>query len=70
MTEVGERYRCFLSTNETPILFDIGLEETTDDCNRIGPYEAVHVQEHEPDNYVLVDEITGVAVMGGCRCRN
>lgn len=34
------------------------------DADRIGPYEAVHLPGHEPDNYALVDEDRGVAVMG------
>jgi glyoxylase-like metal-dependent hydrolase (beta-lactamase superfamily II) len=32
--------------------------------DRIGPFKAVHVPGHEPDNYALVDEQAGIAVMG------
>jgi glyoxylase-like metal-dependent hydrolase (beta-lactamase superfamily II) len=34
------------------------------DSDRIGRFEAVHVPGHEPDNYVLIDEDAGIAVMG------
>jgi glyoxylase-like metal-dependent hydrolase (beta-lactamase superfamily II) len=123
VSEDGGRYRCYLCTRDTPVLFDTGLDGTTDvlldglaeigvtpehvvvthgdpdhvgglpavraeldattwvpretdladdsladrryaDGDRIGPYRAVHVPGHEPDNYVLVDEDGGVAVMG------
>ena len=33
------------------------------DADRIGGFTAVHVPGHAPDNYVLVDEARGVAVM-------
>lgn len=32
--------------------------------DRIGRFQAVHVPGHEPDNYVLVDEDEGIAIMG------
>lgn len=34
------------------------------DGDRIGPFTAVHVPGHEPDNHVLIDETAGIAVMG------
>lgn len=34
------------------------------DGDVIGPFEAVHLPGHEPDNYALVDEESGVAVLG------
>jgi glyoxylase-like metal-dependent hydrolase (beta-lactamase superfamily II) len=32
--------------------------------DRIGPFVAVHVPGHEPDNHALVDEDAGIAVLG------
>lgn len=34
------------------------------DGDRIGPFEAVHLPGHEPENHALVDEAAGVAVLG------
>lgn len=34
------------------------------DGDQIGPFTAVHVPGHEPDNHALVDENRGVVVMG------
>lgn len=35
-----------------------------EDGDRVGRFTAVHVPGHEPDNHALVDEDTGIAVMG------
>ncbi|QIO25195.1 MBL fold metallo-hydrolase [Haloarcula sp. JP-L23] len=34
------------------------------DSDSIGPFTAVHVPGHEPDNHALIDESAGIAVMG------
>ena len=34
------------------------------DGDAVGSFEAVHLPGHEPDNYALVDEARGVAVLG------
>lgn len=122
----GKRYRAFLSTVETPTLFDTGFAETVDaledgiaeigteperviithadpdhaggldavvdryavetwvpkqsdldllgletvpdhrygDGDDVGRFTAVHTPGHEPDNHVLIDEATGIAIMG------
>lgn len=47
-----------------------GVPEDLPNLNRysdgdvIGPFTAVHVPGHEPDNYVLVDEEASIAVLG------
>lgn len=47
---------------------DVETEATPDyrfeDGDSVGPFTAVHVPGHEPDNYVLVNEDAGYAIMG------
>lgn len=49
-----------------PVQTDAGLDADNryEDGDVIGRFEAIHMPGHKPDNYVLIDEGAGVAVMG------
>lgn len=49
-----------------PVQTDAGLDADNryDDGDIIGRFEAIHMPGHKPDNYALVGEEVGVAVMG------
>lgn len=41
-----------------------GPDHRFGDGDRIGPFEAVDLPGHEPDNHALVDEAAGLAILG------
>lgn len=51
-----------------PALTEADIEHEADhrygDGDEIGPFTAVHVPGHEPDNHALVDEAAGLVIMG------
>ncbi|KTG10927.1 Zn-dependent hydrolase [Haloprofundus marisrubri] len=69
LSAVIDRFDPEVFVPEQTDLADVeGVEESDvsryGDGNELGPFEAVHVPGHEPDNHALVDAARGVVVAG------